>query len=161
MPTVAVGTFRLVEREALAGFLASVREAEDVPAVPKTVREEKAQVSQRRLRTLVQTDHSPVSLRSLPEALTLQRGQLEIRFGTLDELAEAMYFLARALADETEAFASAYESVPELGEAIARGGGRGGDVRRARTAGGEWHRRLTLPEGTTPGGRWLPYPSAD
>ena len=122
LPTTAVGTSLLVEREALAGFLDRVQEAEDVPAVLEAVRQEKAQVSRRRLRALVQTDHNPISLASLPEALTLHRGRLEVRFQTLEELAETLYFLARALQDETEAFAEAYEPVPELIEETARGG---------------------------------------
>ncbi len=123
LPTTAVGTSRLVEREALAGFLERVAEAEDIQAVFEAAREEKTQGSRRRLRTLVQANDQPVSLASPPESLTLQRGRLEVQFNTLEELAEAMYFLARALAEETEAFAQAYEPVPEPVE-----GARGDDV---------------------------------
>lgn len=116
LPTTAVGTSRLVERETLAELLERVQEADDVHAVFAALRQEKVQSPRRRLRTLVQTDLSPTSLASLPEALTLQRGRLEVRFQTLEQLAETMYFVARALQDETETFAEAYEPVPEPAE---------------------------------------------
>ena len=119
LPTTAVGTSRLVEREALARFLERVSETDDVHMVLAAMRQERTWVSPRRLRSLVPTDHSPVSLASLPEALTLHRGRMEVCFGTLEELAEVMYFVARALQDETEAFAEAYEPVPDSIEKTA------------------------------------------
>ena len=109
LPTVAVGTSRLVEREALTAFLEKVQAADDVPRVLARIREEKTVASRKRLRTLVQRDESPVSLATLPEALTLSRGRLEVNFRTLEELAEAMYFLARLLGEEPEAFARVYQ----------------------------------------------------
>ena len=45
LPTVQIGTSLLLEREALAGFLDRVREAEDVTALFEQVRAEKAGVS--------------------------------------------------------------------------------------------------------------------
>lgn len=109
LPAVAVGTSRLVEREALAAFLDKVHEADDVAAVLGRVREEKTATSRKRLRTLVQRDHSPVSLASLPEALTLSRGRVEVNFQTLEELASTMYFVARLLDGDPEAFAEEFE----------------------------------------------------
>lgn len=109
LPTVTVGTSRLVEREALGGFLDKVHEAEDVTAVFEQTRQDKAAASRRRLRTLVQKDDAPVSLASLPETLTLSRGRLEVRFRTLEELAASMYFLARLLDADSVGFAREYE----------------------------------------------------
>ena len=159
LPTTEVGTSRLVEREALAGFLVRVHEAEDVHEVLESLRHEKDQTARRRLRILVQTDHTPVSLASLPEALTLRRGQLEIRFGSLDELAETMYFLARALGDETEAFAEAYEPALSRWRRC-----RAGAWKRSSLSCGGWkpngcRRRSTFPEWTTTTGSKRPYPS--
>ena len=113
LPTMAVGTSRLVEREALAGFLERVQDADDVPAVLEQVRQEKDAASHKRLRDLVQQDDVGVSITSLPHSLTLTRGRLEVNFRNLEELAEAMYFLARALDGDLRGFAERYEPVPE------------------------------------------------
>lgn len=113
LPTVAVGTSRLVEREALARFLERVQEADDIAAVLEEVRQEKTAASRRRLRTLVQRDDSPVSLASLPESLVLSRGRLEVRFRSLEELAQALYFVARLIEADGEGFAEQYEPVPQ------------------------------------------------
>ena len=108
LPTVAVGTSRLVERDALVAFLEKVHQNGDVAAVLGEVRQEKSAASRRRLRSLVQRDTSAVSLTCLPEAITLERGRLEVRFRTVEELAEGMYWLARLLEDDGEGFAQTY-----------------------------------------------------
>ena len=113
---MAVGTSRLIEREALASFLERVQEADDVPAVLDQVRQQKTAASRRRLRTLVQKDDEVVARASLPAALTLSRGRVEVNFRTLEELTEAMYFLARALDGDLEGFAERYEPLPKRAE---------------------------------------------
>lgn len=125
LPTVAVGTSRLIERETLAGFLERVQEAEDVSAVLEQVRVEKDVASRKRLRSLIQQDHEPVSPTSLPQSLTLTRGRLEVNFRSLEELAEAMYFLARAMDGDLDAFAEQYEPLPERDEALEEDGVEG------------------------------------
>lgn len=50
-----------------------------------------------------------MTIASLPYGMTLARGQLEICFQTVEQLAEAMYALARILEAEGDEFASAYE----------------------------------------------------
>ncbi len=112
LPTMPVGTSHLVEREALAGFLDGVREAEDTSKFIEQVRQEKAAPSRRSLRTLVRRDTEPVSLGSLPESIGLSQGRLEVSFRTVEQLAEAMYAIARLLEDEGEAFAEAFEPEP-------------------------------------------------
>jgi hypothetical protein len=112
LPTVQVGTSRLVEREALHAFLDRIHEAEDTSSVISAARVEKQEVSRRKLRSLVQYDHTPVSFSSLPANVTLERGRCEVRFTTVEELAEAMYFIARVLDGEGEEFAKEYESEP-------------------------------------------------
>ena len=109
MPTVQVGTSRLVEAEALREFLDRIQAASDVSQEIEAVRREKKGSGRRRLRTLVQTDDAPVSLASPPVAVTLRRGRLEIDFTTMEELAAAMYWLARAFDGDLEAFAKEYE----------------------------------------------------
>ena len=110
LPTVAVGTSRLVERQILASFLDRVQEADDVATVIAEIRGEKNSVSLRRLRSLVQRDEEAVSLTSLPESLKLHRGRMEVNFRTVEELAQAMYWLARALESSGEEFARQYEA---------------------------------------------------
>ncbi|MBB5060998.1 hypothetical protein HDF16_005734 [Granulicella aggregans] len=112
LPTVKIGTSLLVEREALVVFLDRVREAEDVGALFEQVRAEKAGVSRKKVRALVPRDTEPATLSSLPESIALSRGRLEVSFATVEQLAEAMFALARVLETDVDAFAQAYE--PEM-----------------------------------------------
>ena len=116
LPTVLVGTSRLVERETLAKFLAGIQEAEDTSQYIDRVREDKAKVSRRKIRSLVRRDIEPASLTSLPDTMNLSRGRLEINFRTVEQLAEAMLGLARVLESEGEEFARAYEPQPPVPE---------------------------------------------
>jgi len=110
LPTVPVGTAHLVEREVLVSFLDRVQEADDVVGLFEQLRQEKTAQSRRRLRSLVRRDLEPVGLTSLPDSITLSRGRLEVRFGSVEELAEAMLTLARILESEGEEVAELYES---------------------------------------------------
>ena len=112
LPTVQIGTSLLVEREALAVFLDRVREADDVTALFEQVRAEKASVSRKKVRALVPRDRESATLSSLPESIALSRGRLEISFATVEQLAEAMFAIARVLDTEVDAFAQTYE--PEM-----------------------------------------------
>jgi len=109
LPTVPVGTSRLVEREALASFLERVQKAEDTSSLIEQVREEKAAPARRSLRTLVRRDAEPASLAVIPEGLSLDRGRLEISFRNLEQLAESLVYLARLLDGDLDGFAQAYE----------------------------------------------------
>jgi len=110
LPSVPVGRSRLVEREALVKFLDGVQEAEDVPAYIERVRSEGAEVSRRKIRSLVRADIAPATLSSLPASMSLSRGRLEISFRSVEELAEAMLVLARVLEAEGEEFAALFET---------------------------------------------------
>jgi hypothetical protein len=109
LPTVQVGSSRLVDREVLAGFLDRLRDADDVPALYKMLRSEKTQISKRKPRSLVRRDLDPIGIASLPASIPLSRGHMEVNFSTTEELAEAMYALARVLEAEGEEFAQAFE----------------------------------------------------
>jgi aminoglycoside phosphotransferase (APT) family kinase protein len=98
LPTVTVG--RAVEREALAKFLESVHAADDTSAAVRRAREEKMPAPRRAIRSLVQRDDSPAELEGIPEYVSLNRGRLEVNFRTAAELAEAMYWMAKILADD-------------------------------------------------------------
>lgn len=114
LPTVRVGTSQLVDREVLAGFLDRVRDAEDTAKLFDQVRAEKAQVSRRKPRSLVRRDLDPIGIASLPSSITLSPGRMEVNFETVEELAEAMYALARVLEAEGEEFARTFMRSPEL-----------------------------------------------
>ena len=109
LPTVQIGSSHLVDRSVLADFLEAVLKAKDVPALYKQLRDEKAIVSRRRPRSIVRRDLDPIGLASLPSSISLEPGRLQIEFATVEQLAEAMYALARVLESEGEQFARAFE----------------------------------------------------
>jgi hypothetical protein len=109
MPSVKIGTSRLVEREALASFLSRVREAEDTTALLARMRWEKTGDSRRKPRSLVRRDLDPIGLASLPESIGLSRGRLEVSFTTVEQLAESMLILARILEADGDRFAQEFE----------------------------------------------------
>ncbi len=109
LPSVQIGTSRLLEREVLAEFLLRVRDTEDTTGLYEKLKEEKAAVSKRRIRSLVRRDLDAVSMTALPQSMTLTRGRLEVNFETVEQLAECMLLLARVLESEGGEFAEAYE----------------------------------------------------
>ncbi len=110
LPTVTVGTSRLVEAEALRGFLDRIQTAADVSQEIEAVRQEKKGSGRRRLRTLVQTDDAAVSRSPpLPWASPWAAAAWRSTSQNLEELAAAMYWLARVLDGELEGFAREYE----------------------------------------------------
>jgi hypothetical protein len=120
LPSLQIGNARLVEREVLGGFLDRVRDAEDVSALIAQVRREKAQVSRKKVRSLVRRDLDPVDLASLPESVGLSRGRLEVSFRSVEELAESLLVVARILETDGDSFAQQYEPEelqPEPGRA--------------------------------------------
>ena len=109
LPTVSIGTSLLVEKDALISFLQGAQDADDVTAYFERVRLAKVTVSHRKIRSLVRQDREPLTIASLPHALHLSPGRLEIEFATVLELAEAMYTLARVLEGDEQEFARRYE----------------------------------------------------
>lgn len=109
LPSVRIGTSLLVERESLAAFLDRVRDADGVSALLDELRQEKAQVSRKKVRTLIRRDLDPLALTSLPKSVGLSRGRLEVSFRTLEELAESLLIVARILETDTGRFAQEYE----------------------------------------------------
>ena len=116
LPTVPVGTAHLVDREVLLRFLERVHDADDVHALFDQLRLEKGAASRRKIRSLVRRDLEPVGLTSLPDAIGLSRGRLEVSFRSVEELAQAMLTLARILEHEGDLFAELYE--PEQPEPV-------------------------------------------
>ena len=111
LPTAQVGSSRLVDREVLANFLEAVLKTEDLAALCKQLRDEKTAASKRRPRSLVRRDLDPIGLESLPSSISLEPGLLQIRFESVEQLAEAMYALARVLEAEGDQLAKTFEPV--------------------------------------------------
>ena len=111
LPTVAVGVSHLVAREDLAKFLTRISEAKDVAAVIEQMRAEKAGVSRKKVRSLVRRDVPPATMTSLPDAIVIERGRLEVRFQSTDRLAEHLLLVARILESEGDEFAAAYDVI--------------------------------------------------
>lgn len=109
LPTVSIGTSLLVQKDTLLSFLQGANDTEDVTAYFERVRLAKATVSHKKIRSLIRQDREPLPISSLPDAVHLSRGRLEVTFATVEQFAEAMYALARVLDSDLESFASAYE----------------------------------------------------
>jgi hypothetical protein len=109
MPSVKIGTSRLVEREALASFLDRVREAGNTTELFERMRGEKIGDSRKKPRSLVRRDLDPIGLASLPESIGLSRGRLEVSFATVEQLAESLLILARILESDGERFVQEFE----------------------------------------------------
>lgn len=109
LPTVEIGTSKLVDREVLGSFLDRVRDTDDTAMLFEEIRAEKTQISRRKPRSLVRRDLDPIGIGSLPDSITMSRGRLEVNFQTVEELAEAMYALARVLESEGEEFVSQFQ----------------------------------------------------
>lgn len=110
LPTVAVGTSQLAEREALAGLLDRVQAAEDPAALLEQLRSTPRPRPRRKIQ--FRTDLPTVTLASLPANLILETGRVEVRFETVEELAQIMFSLAQIMEFETDTFVGRYEPKP-------------------------------------------------
>jgi hypothetical protein len=113
LPTVAANNSKMVEKEALEGFLERVRVADDVHILFAAIRAEKAASSRKAIRRLNLNDVESVNLFGLPENLTLERGRMEVKFKTGDELGRILIMVATLLMQETDEFMRLYEPAPE------------------------------------------------
>lgn len=111
LPAVAVGNAHLVEREVLLGFLERVRATDDLTNLYEILRKEKTAATQRLPRSMVRRDRQELSLGSLPASIALSTGRLEVCFSSTEELAEALYMLARVLESSGDEFAACYEPI--------------------------------------------------
>jgi hypothetical protein len=113
LPTVRIGKSLLVERDALAGFLARLAEADDPARALAAMRAQgKPPVVRRKLRELVQRDVA-VGESALPTNVRLAPGELTVSFETVEELAVALWRLAQLLNEDLDGFAERYEPAIE------------------------------------------------
>ena len=111
LPTVRVGKSLLVGREALAGLLARLADAEDPGAELASIRARGKQPAVRR--DLVPRDID-ARLTELPPNVALEPGSLTVRFATVEELAGSLWRLAALLQEDLERFAARYEPTQDV-----------------------------------------------
>ena len=109
LPTTAIGRSRLVERQVLAEFLDRIHKANDPSAELELIRAHGGEVSRKKIRTLVRLDSEPLQLDSLPANIEFIPGQMIVSFRTIEELAQAMYNLARVMETDGDELARRYE----------------------------------------------------
>jgi hypothetical protein len=111
MPRVRYGTSYIVPADGLAEFLDDVIKAADVPALIQARRAANLYVSRRKPRTVVLKEKLGQGLASLPECVTLTRGELHIKFATALELGQALAILISNMEgdDEWYEFCRLYE----------------------------------------------------
>ena len=77
------------------------------------MRAEGGKTVRRKLREFSLQDY-PASVDSPPRMMTIERGEVRVKFQTLEELAEAMLYLATVFTHDLDGFARPYEPAPEL-----------------------------------------------
>lgn len=102
MPRVQFGSSYIVPAEGLAEFLDDVLGASDVPALLQTRRAANLYVSRRKPQTVVLKEKLGKGLASLPDGVTLTRGELRIKFETTLELGQALAILISNMAGDEE-----------------------------------------------------------
>jgi hypothetical protein len=112
LPTTVIGRARLVERQALAAFLDRLHEAEEPSAELEQIRRKGGTTIRKKIRTLIPRDTELLSVHSLPSNVEIERGRLTISFSKLEELAEAMYLVARVIEAEGDSLSEQFEVRP-------------------------------------------------
>lgn len=115
LPHVPVGRAKLIKREALSDFLRRLNESENPAETFARMRAEGGKTVRRKLREFSLQNY-PASVDLPPRMMTIERGEIKVKFQTLEEVAEAMLYLATVFTHDLEGFAQLYEPAPELAE---------------------------------------------
>ncbi len=115
VPNISIGRARLVEREALSDFLRMLNNSENPAATFARMRAEGGKSARRKLREFSLQDY-PASVDAPPRMMTIGRGEVRVKFRRLEELAEAMLYLATVFTHDLDGFARLYEPPPELSQ---------------------------------------------
>ena len=110
LPCVPVGRAKLVERKALSDLLRHLNESDRPAQTFAEMRAEGGKTVRRKLREFSLQDHLATA-DSPPRMMTIERGEMRVKFGTLEELAEAMLYLATVFNNDLEGFARLYEPI--------------------------------------------------
>jgi hypothetical protein len=102
MPRVQYGTGHIIVAESLVEFLDDVLAAADVPALIDARRAANLYVSRRKPRTVVLKEKLHNGLASLPDSVSLARGEVTIKFASTFDLVEAVGILMSNLDGDAE-----------------------------------------------------------
>ncbi|HET6844839.1 MAG TPA: hypothetical protein VFK06_24630 [Candidatus Angelobacter sp.] len=94
-PSARIGRSFLLERGALQAFLDAIAEGSD-PASLLAARSAPP-LQRRKLRILVQADHTPATLDTAPGNISFEAGKLTVTFNCIEDLAGALLALAEIL----------------------------------------------------------------
>ena len=94
LPNIFIGRARLVEREVLSNFLRRLINSENP----------------------METFARMPTVDAPPRMMTIERGEVRVTFQTLEDLAEAMLYLATVFTHDLEGFARLYEPSPILND---------------------------------------------
>ena len=108
LPSISVGRAKLVERDALTDFLLQLNREDEPAAAFAKMKTAGGKTVRRKLRNLTLQDYS-ANVQAPPAVMTLSRGELRVKFANLEELAEAMLWMATVLRDDLQTFAEEYE----------------------------------------------------
>jgi hypothetical protein len=117
LPSVRVGRARLIEREGLNDFLRQMNNSENPAETFARMRVEGGKTVRRKLRELSLQDY-PASVDLPPQMMTIERGELRIKFQKLEQLAEAMLYLATVFTNDLDGFARLYEPTESSGDEL-------------------------------------------
>jgi len=112
LPSISIGRAHLVERDALSDFLRRLNESDHPAETFAGMRAEGGKAVRRQMRGFSLQDY-PASVDAPPRMMTIERGDLRVQFQTLEELAEAMLYLATVFTHDLEGFAARYEPTIE------------------------------------------------
>lgn len=108
---VKVGTNYFAETGNLLGLLDAMKDAENPSELMDQLRADKQAASRRQLRVLVHTPYDPMMLYGIPGLLTHSRGNLHVKYDSLEKLGEAMVAVALTLQNDLEEFRRLYEPI--------------------------------------------------
>lgn len=100
-----------MEREALSDFLRRLNDSENPAETFSRMMAEGGKTVRRKLREFSLQDY-PAAADSPPRMMTIERGELRVKFQKLEELAEARLYLATVFTHDLNRFARRYE--PEV-----------------------------------------------
>lgn len=100
MVRTRMGNIEVVEREHLKDFLGGAIDAEDLPSYLEALRKNPPRASRRKLRLSIPREYQEGNLQTLSRTqVWLERGSIEIKFTTLDDLTGKLLQLMNVLPD--------------------------------------------------------------
>jgi hypothetical protein len=116
LPTVGVGSSKLVEAKDLREFLNEAYKAEDaaeVSALMERMRKQRSEAPRRKVLRFISSNLYGTTIDNLPGNLHLERGGGYFTFNTVEELGATMFALAVVMHEQTQEFIDRFEPKEE------------------------------------------------